>query len=200
MTLLHGMTEAGAELPVLVDAEGRLLVQPIVTLNGLPPGGHDGDLLVKSGSENYKGAWVSELDLLPASFGFNHRPMASIPTGAPPTVQKYGDAPLFLNGASFDAVSGRITPAIAGYWLIVANIRVNSTIQQAILRLKLNGGEIKQARRASSASGELTELQVSYLGLFNGATDYVTTEVEHSSGASRYIDNSQAFGILLSPA
>lgn len=82
----------------------------------------------------------------------------------------------------------RFTPNIAGYYLIVGNVHVNSTSGTLEVNIYKNGSRFSNLAKNSSGSGGQS-LCLTSLVSFNGSSDYVEIYVYQVSGSSKSLAN-----------
>jgi hypothetical protein len=201
MTLLTGLTAQGAEVPVRVDAQGRL-VAVADPLGVLPPGGLPGQIIQKTGPGDFEAAWVNGKDLFPPahSFGMRNASGVSVPPLTASTRLVFPGSVQLLNGANFDPVSGRITPMVAGSWWITASIALVQPSQAVKLVMRFNNSDVCINTKAISGSEYPVILPVNFFGVFNGTTDYISLDVQYLSPTVWGFAAQQVFGTRLAPA
>jgi hypothetical protein len=199
MTLLHGITEAGEELPVLVDQEGRLVTAPATQLWGLPPGGMPGQIVAKLGEADGDAEWVDDEAATPVAraFGIRSASMVFVPSGTTPQPLLFPGRVELLNGATYDPATGRITPTVPGHWWITAASRVGTAMTAAKLRLRFNSSDVASSTRSAPQGDCPVLLSAQYFGYFNGTTDSILAEVVHGNASSLGYDQSQICGFFL---
>jgi hypothetical protein len=199
MTLLQGITEAGTEVPVLVDSAGRLVAITEPDPGALPQGGELGQVLTKTGPTNYQADWADAQFPLAKLPGFMLRKdgIDSVPSGAPGLLLPFEPSPVFMDGAEFDPVTARITPKIAGWWFINAKYRCNGAALDIRCRVSMNTG-VDFSQQRMHADGLLpARVSINSPWYFNGTSDYFTIWAEHRQGAVVSIDKSEVFGQLM---
>ena len=196
MTLLTGLTAQGVEVPVRVDSEGRLVAKAS-PLAELPPGGIPGQILGKTGPDDYEAGWVDEAEPATALrvFGARSPNMLFQPAGTVGIPVLFESGYKLLNGATFDAATGRFTPTVPGCWLITASVRVGSSATAARLRMRFNTSDVGSNTKNIAAGETPAHLPLHYFGQFNGTTDSVLLEVMHGNAGACGMDQYQIAGI-----
>jgi len=202
MTLIHGITEDGAELPVLVDQQGRLVAAPVSELWGLPPGGIPGQIVAKSGEGDGEAEWIDDGGSAPAlySIGLKRADSLVVPSGAAPTPLMFGGGALFRNGAAYNTGNGRVTPEVGGFWLFIMSAQLPDGGQGAEVRLRFNGAEVARGGMPASDGSTPPVLHAYTVQLCNGQTSYFTAEAVHAGGGPLQLAQIQGYGVCLSPS
>jgi hypothetical protein len=196
MTLLTGLTAQGVEVPVRVDSLGRL-VATASPMGVLPPGGDPGQILGKTGPEDFETDWVDDAGASAGlrSFGLRDPSLLSIPAGSTPTAILFASGTKLLNGATFDAATGRVTPTVAGSWWITGTVRLPVAATLARLRMRFNANDVGTNTRRLGSEDPPAILPVHYFGPFNGTTDFVSLEMTHNAASPLSVDALQLVGI-----
>lgn len=99
---------------------------------------------------------------------------------------------------NFDTTTGRFTPTVAGYYLIVGGIETSSAsaLARSFAAIYKNGGNIRQGSDAQPISGAfLTQSVVTALVYMNGTTDYLELYA-YASGASPTLSSGSVSTVL----
>jgi hypothetical protein len=202
MTLLYGVTEEGAEAPVLVDDQGRLVAVPAPGTNLVPGGGTVGQQLTRVADLEEPIQWKDPADPAKSLPGFFLRGNAiyTVPSGAPGLRIPLGPNPNLLRGAEFDPVTSRITPKIAGWWMITAKLRCSVVASDIRSKYVINGGPTAQMERRNSDGLLPVNVEITHPYNFNGVSDYFEMWVEHYQGADVVIDKPVVIGHYMCPA
>jgi len=201
MTLLTGLTSQGAEVPVRVDAEGRLVLVSSPGLS-LPPGGLPGQIVAKFGEADGEAEWIDDGGSAPSlySIGLRRPDPLTVPSGASPVVLTFGGGPIFRNGAAYNTSSGRTTPEVGGYWLFFVSAQLPGGGQGAEIRIKFNGAEVAKGGMSASDGSTPPVLHAYTVQLCNGQTSYFTAEMMHAGGGPLEVAQVQGYGVRLSPS
>jgi hypothetical protein len=85
-----------------------------------------------------------------------------------------------LNWHSTVTNTGRITPTIAGYYLVVFNLQTGTTSTRNVARITKNGTEIAK----TDISATVTQIDATTFVYMNGSTDYLETQCFQQSGGT----------------
>ena len=88
-----------------------------------------------------------------------------------------------LNWHSTTVNTSRITPTVAGYYLVVFNMQTNTTSTRNVARITKNGSELAK----TDISATVTQIDATTFVQLNGSTDYVESTCFQQSGATANI-------------
>ena len=104
------------------------------------------------------------------------------------------DAQHWDTDGCYDTSNYRFTPNLAGYYLIVGNVHVNSTSGTVEVNIYKNGSRWANCARNTSGSGGQGAIVTSMVA-FNGTSDYVEVYIYQASGSNKNLGNGNAYSI-----